>query len=104
MTTWTAVGERAQVDPDNPLAAQVGDTKIGVYEVAGGLYAIEDVCPHAYALLTQGFVDGAEVECPLHNAVFDLTTGKFLRGEPCRDIKSYPIRVIDGRIEVQVGP
>lgn len=102
MSQWTAVGERAQVDPDNPLAVTVGEARIGVYEVADKLHAIEDVCPHAYALLTQGFVDGCEVECPLHNAVFDVTTGKHMRGEPCRDVKTYPIRITaDGRIEVE---
>lgn len=101
MTEWTDVGERSKVDPDNPLPAAVGDTKIGVYEVDGALHAIEDVCPHAYALLTQGFADGCEIECPLHNAVFDVTTGKHLRGEPCRDVKTFPIRVTAGRIEVQ---
>lgn len=102
MSQWTAVGDRTQVDPDNPLAVTVGEAKIGVYEVDGTLHAIEDVCPHAYALLTQGFVDGCEVECPLHNAVFDVTTGKHLRGEPCRDVRTFPIRLAaDGRIEVQ---
>lgn len=101
MSHWTAVGERAQVDADNPLGASVGETKIGIYEVDGALHAIEDVCPHAYALLTQGFVDGCEVECPLHNAVFDVTSGHHLRGEPCRNLKTFPVRITDGRIEVQ---
>lgn len=103
MSDWTAVGDREQVDPDNPFAASVGEQKIGIYEVEGELHAIEDVCPHAFALLTQGFADGCEIECPLHNAVFDVTTGKHLRGEPCRDVKTFPVRVIAGRIEVQAS-
>ena len=102
MSDWTDVGERSQVDADNPLGVAVGATKIGIYEVDGDLHAVEDVCPDAYALLTQGFADGWAVECPLHNAVFDATTGKHLRGEPCRDIRTYPIRISNqGRIEVQ---
>lgn len=102
MSNWTDVGARSQVDADNPLGTAVGETKIGVYEVQGQLYAVEDICPHAFALLTQGFADGCEIECPLHNAVFDVTSGKHLRGEPCRDIKTFPIRInTEGRIEVQ---
>lgn len=101
MSNWTVVGERAQVDPDNPLDVTVGETKLGIYDVGGELHAVENVCPHAYALLTQGFADGCEIECPLHNAVFDVTTGRHLRGEPCRDIKTFPIRITEGRIEVQ---
>jgi len=102
MSTWTEVGERSRVDPDAPLGVTLGETRIGIYEVDGTLYAVEDVCPHAFALLTQGFPDGCEIECPLHNAVFDVTSGKHLRGEPCRDLKTFPIRIEAGRIEVQV--
>jgi len=101
MSEWTAVGTRDQVEPDNPLAARVGELAVGIYDVDGELHAVEDTCPHAQAMLTQGFTEGCEVECPLHNAVFDVTSGKHLRGEPCRDIKTFPVRLVDGRIEVQ---
>ena len=101
MSEWTAVGTRDQVEPDNPLAAKVGELAVGIYDVDGDLHAVEDTCPHAQAMLTQGFTEGCEVECPLHNAVFDVTSGKHLRGEPCRDIKTFPVRLVDGRIEVQ---
>ena len=98
---WKAVGTRDQVEPDSPLAASIGEQRFGIYEVDGTLHAIDDICPHAAAQLTQGFADGCEIECPLHNAVFDVTTGKHLRGEPCSDVKTYPVRVVDGRIELQ---
>jgi nitrite reductase/ring-hydroxylating ferredoxin subunit len=101
MSEWTPVGSRDQVEPDTPLAAAVGDLKIGIYDVGGTLHAIEDICPHANAHLSEGFVTGCEVECPLHAAVFDVTNGKNLRGEPCRDVLTFPVRVVDGRIEVQ---
>jgi 3-phenylpropionate/trans-cinnamate dioxygenase ferredoxin component len=102
MSNWTDVGERSAIEADMPLATTVGELAIGVYEVDGKLHAIEDICPHAHAHLTQGFADGCEIECPLHNAVFDITTGKHLRGEPCRDVKTFPVRVTGARIEVQV--
>jgi nitrite reductase/ring-hydroxylating ferredoxin subunit len=104
MSEWTPVGTREQVDPDTPLAVTVGEQAIGVYDVEGELHAIEDICPHAHAHLTQGFTDGCEIECPLHNAVFDVRSGKHLRGEPCRDVITFPVRVVAGRIEVQAVP
>lgn len=100
MTAWTTVGTLDQIDPDNPIAVAVEDTKIGIYEVAGKLFAIEDVCPHAYALLSSGFIDSGEIECPLHNAVFDICSGRHLRGEPCRDLKTFEIRVVDRDIQI----
>ena len=101
MDSWTTVATRDQVEPDQPLGVSVGETKIGVYDVDGTLHAIEDVCPHAAAMLTQGFMDGCEVECPLHNAVFDVTSGKHLRGEPCRDVKTFPVRLAGQEIQIQ---
>lgn len=103
MSQWIAVGDRQQVEEDNPLAAVVEGRAIGVYEVDGELYALDDICPHAEANLTQGFVDGCEVECPLHNAVFDIRDGKHQRGEPCSDLKVFPVRVVADKIEVQLG-
>jgi nitrite reductase/ring-hydroxylating ferredoxin subunit len=97
MSTWTAVADRSAVEPEAPIAVKVGDADIGLYDVEGNVYAIEEICPHAAAKLSEG----CEVECPLHNAVFDVTTGKHLRGEPCRDLKTFPVRVVEGRIEVQ---
>jgi nitrite reductase/ring-hydroxylating ferredoxin subunit len=104
MSNWTDVGERSQVEPDTPLAAMVGDVAVGVYDIEGELHAIEDICPHAHARLSEGFVEGCEIECPLHAAVFDVRTGKHLRGELCRDVKTFPVRVVDGRVEVQASP
>jgi nitrite reductase/ring-hydroxylating ferredoxin subunit len=103
MSEWTAVATRDQVEPDNPLGVKVGEAEIGLYDVEGDLHAIENICPHAHAHLTEGFADGCEIECPLHNAVFDVTTGRHLRGEPCRDVKTFPVRLVDGRIEVQLA-
>ena len=101
MSDWTPVGERTQVDPITPLAVAVGGVAIGIYEVDGVLHAIEDICPHAQARLSEGFVDGCEIECPMHAAVFDVTTGRHLRGEPCRDVQRYPVRIVGNRIEVR---
>ena len=101
MDDWNNVGTRDQVGPDQPLAASIGEQAFGIYDVDGQLHAIEDICPHAAARLTQGFVDGCEVECPLHNAVFDIATGRHLRGEPCRDLKTFPVRLVGAHIQIQ---
>ncbi len=104
MDTWISVGTRDQLGPDAPLAYEQGETAIGIYEVDGALHAVDDICPHAAANLSQGFVEGCEVECPLHAAVFDVTTGKHLRGEPCGDLRRYPVRLAEGQIQIQILP
>lgn len=92
MSEWVTVGTVDQVASDEGLAVEVGGKEVGVFKVEGTLYAIEDVCPHAYALLSQGFVDGQTVECCLHGAVFDIPTGKCLKEPGGRDLRIYQIR------------
>lgn len=74
------------------IAATVGNRLIGVFDVDGCVYAIENVCPHGQALLTDGHVDGAVVECALHNARFHIPSGQCLNG-PGRDLATFVVRV-----------
>jgi 3-phenylpropionate/trans-cinnamate dioxygenase ferredoxin subunit len=99
---WHDVGAVEGVSDDLALAAKVGEREIGVYAIAGKLYALEDVCPHAYALLSQGFIDGEEVECPLHGAKFHVPTGKCTKEPGGRDLKCYAVKAEGGRVYVRI--
>jgi 3-phenylpropionate/trans-cinnamate dioxygenase ferredoxin subunit len=60
---------------------------------SGEVYAIDDVCTHEQASLSEGFLLGCEVECPLHNSRFDLATGE-VRGFPAtEDTVAYETHV-----------
>jgi nitrite reductase/ring-hydroxylating ferredoxin subunit len=97
---WHDVAEPEQVAEDFPLSAKVGERDIGVFLVNGNYYALEDVCPHAYALLSQGFVEGEEVECPLHGARFHVPSGRCTKEPGGRDLKTFPVKVEGGRLYV----
>lgn len=87
---------------DFPYSAQVDGKAIGIYLIDGHYYALEDVCPHAYALLSQGIVDDGKVECPLHGALFDVRSGHCLREPGKRDLHTYRTRVIGNHIQISV--
>ena len=78
--SWIGVCDAEQVQEDFPYSGSIDGKEIGIYLIDGEYYALEDVCPHAYALLSQGFVEDGKVECPLHEAVFDVKTGQCLHG------------------------
>jgi nitrite reductase/ring-hydroxylating ferredoxin subunit len=101
---WHDVAARDQLDPDFPLGIDVGGQKLGIYLVGDDVRAVEDICPHAYALLSQGFVENGVIECPLHGAQFDLATGKSLTDICDKDIACFPVRVQDGRVFIQIVP
>lgn len=100
--SWEIICKTGEVQDDFPYSAKVNGKEIGIYRVDGEYYALEDVCPHAYALLSQGFVEDGQVECPLHEAVFDIKTGKCLREPADRDLHVYPVRVVDDTVQLQL--
>jgi nitrite reductase/ring-hydroxylating ferredoxin subunit len=100
---WFSVCKVNYVKPDSPFSAQVDDKRIGIYVIGGEYFAMEDTCPHANALLSQGIVDDGTVECPLHGALFDIRTGQCLREPGDRDLVTWLVRVNGDQIEVNLG-
>lgn len=101
--SWLSVCKVGEVTEDVPFSVKQGEKEIGIFKVDDGFYAIEDVCPHAYALLTQGFVEGRTVECPLHEAIFDIPTGKLESGPGCRNLVTYPVKVEGDELLLQIS-
>nr|VXZ92279.1 Naphthalene 1,2-dioxygenase system ferredoxin subunit [Klebsiella pneumoniae] len=98
--SWIGVCDAEQVQEDFPYSGNIDGKEIGIYLIDGEYYALEDVCPHAYALLSRGFVEDGKVECPLHEAVFDVKTGQCLHGPGGRNLNRYPVRVYDNQIQI----
>lgn len=90
---WYRVAERAKVGPDEALSVTVGEENIALCEVDGAVFAFHNICTHEYACMSDGFVDGDQIECPLHQARFDIRTGKALTAPAEVDLRTYPTRV-----------
>jgi len=100
--TWHRVASRSKLTPGNPLAVEVGDKLIGLYLIDDTVYAIGNLCTHEFAILTEGFVEGDAIECPLHQARFSIKTGKVLSEPADADVASYPVKVEGDDIYVGV--
>jgi 3-phenylpropionate/trans-cinnamate dioxygenase ferredoxin component len=99
---WHDVGAADEISEDTPLPATVNGRAVGVYTLGGKYYALEDICPHAEALLSQGFVEGEEIECPLHGARFHIPTGKCTKEPADRNLVCYETKLENARILVKV--
>ena len=87
-------GERMFVD--------IGDTPIVIFNIAGQLFAIGDVCTHDDGPLGDGDIEGFNIVCPRHGAEFDVRTGNVTSMPAVVDIPAYPVRIVAGLIEVGV--
>lgn len=83
-------------------AVTVNGHDIALYEVEGEIHATANVCTHGAARMSDGFLEGREIECPLHQGKFDVCTGKALCAPLTEDIRVYPVRIENQRVMVKL--
>jgi 3-phenylpropionate/trans-cinnamate dioxygenase ferredoxin subunit len=91
--TWTRIAGADEVGEDEALAVSIGELKLAVFHSGGGFHVTGNVCTHQYALLSEGFVEDGCVECPLHQARFDLNTGAAMCAPATQPIRVYPVKL-----------
>ena len=95
---WQPVAERADVPEGDVIAVTVGDQEIALYGVDGEVYATANICTHGHARLCEGFLEGNEIECPLHQGRFDVTNGKPILEPVTEAIRTFPVKIEDGQV------
>ena len=103
MTEWVSVDGIAALPPGSCMRADVDGDDVLVVNVAGALYAMDNICTHEYAQLSDGELQGREIECPLHGARFDVTTGEALTPPAYDDLRMYEVRVEGNVIQVRIA-
>ncbi len=91
---FVKVAQVSEISPGEMITVDFpsGDAVL-IANVEGVIHACDDICSHAYASLSEGDINGAEVECPLHGAVFNITTGEALTPPAEAPIKVYQVQV-----------
>lgn len=98
---WVRVAGAGDVAQGAVLPVKVGKLELAVYRLDdGAYYCTDNICTHAFALLSDGWLEGNVIECPLHAGQFDVCTGKGLGAPIEEDLKTYKVKVEDGQIMV----
>lgn len=101
---WIRVAAADEVIEGAPLALEACGTSIALYRVEGVLFATDNVCTHEFAMLSEGWLEGHVIECPLHAGQFDIRTGKALCRPVETDLKTYPVKVEGDDVLVNLTP
>jgi naphthalene 1,2-dioxygenase system ferredoxin subunit len=102
MSQWHDVAAQADLFEDAGIAVTVQGLEVALFSVAGQVHAIDNACSHGLARLCEGWVVGAEIECPLHQGRFSLHTGEAMFGPACEPVRVWPVRIENGRVWVSV--
>ena len=102
MTEWHRVAACVDVTEGSPLGVTVEGVPVALFMTNGEYFALHDLCTHGAARLSEGFVEGGCVECPLHQGLFDLKTGAPRAAPVVEAVRTYSVRIVDGHIEVSL--
>jgi nitrite reductase/ring-hydroxylating ferredoxin subunit len=97
---WRKVARLGDVSDDDVIQVTVEGRCLALFNIAGQHYVTSGVCTHAHALLAQGYLQDDTIECPLHQGVFHVPTGRAMSPPATQDLETYPVRVADGAILV----
>ncbi len=97
------VAEDLALAPGAMVVAEGGGIQLLVIRSTDGtLSAVEDRCSHADVQLSEGTLNGGEIECPAHGARFDVKTGRALCLPAVRPVRTFPVKVVGGKIVVEI--
>jgi naphthalene 1,2-dioxygenase system ferredoxin subunit len=100
---WTDAAAVDDVPADDVIAVLVGGNEVALYSVEGSVYATDNICTHGHARLCEGFLEGHEIECPLHQGKFDVRNGAPTCAPVTEAIRSYPVKIEGGRVFLSLG-
>lgn len=92
----------SDLDHNEARRFTVNGTDIALFRVEDNYFALDDLCSHGPGSLSEGFLDGFNIECDFHNGAFDIRTGEVTE-PPCVDpVRSYPVTKKDGKVFIEL--
>lgn len=108
-THWLYACTTDEVPANGGVCVKYNDEQIALFHFArrNEWYASQNACPHRNQMaLSRGMIgsqDGQpKVACPFHKKTFSLITGECLSGDECHHIKTYPVKVEEGKVYIEV--
>ncbi len=99
---WHRVAKASAVREGEPVSVDIADQNIALCRLGTSIYAIDNICSHEYACLSDGLVEDGEIECPLHQARFDIKSGKALTEPATVNLRTFEVKVEGDDVLVRV--
>lgn len=102
--TYVPAAALADVPKGGVLAVEVDGEEIALVRDGDDVYAMRDECSHASIPLSEGDVEGCEIECWLHGSRFDVRTGKPVNLPATEPVPIYPTQIEGETVMVDLSP
>lgn len=103
MAEWVDACGVDDIDEEDLIRWDHAGRTFALYRSPDSEYFCTDgLCTHENVHLSGGLVMDHVIECPKHNGQFDYRTGEAVRAPVCVNLRTYPVRVEGGRVQVQL--
>lgn len=102
MTDWIDVCSFDDIDDEDVLRFDHVGSTYAIYRLGDKVYATDGLCTHEKIHLADGLVMEHVIECPKHNGRFDIRDGRALGAPVCVNLRTWPARLSEGRIQIQI--
>jgi len=99
---WQTIIELSALEFKDVTQVHHKELTLAVYDTQNGVFVSDARCTHAGANLCDGYFDGKYIECPLHQGLFDVSTGDAKAAPATQPLKIYESRVKDGKVQVKL--
>jgi len=99
---WVEVSDESGIEVEDIVRFDHDNKTYCVYKLEDGYYATDGLCTHETVHLEDGLVIDDEIECPMHQGIFKIKTGKAISPPACVDLKTYPVKVDNGKIFINI--
>ncbi len=100
MDTWIDVASVDELGPGDRRVIDLDGVPVAVFNLEGEYFAIKNECTHDGGELASGELEGDVIICPRHGARFSITTGEVLGPPAYEDVRTFEVRVLDGKVQV----
>jgi naphthalene 1,2-dioxygenase ferredoxin component len=95
---WTDAASLDELWDGAGIGVVVQGREVALFRIGEAVFATDALCTHGQARLCEGFVEGHEIECPLHQGRFDLRSGEATCAPASAPLRTHPVRVEAGRV------
>ena len=99
---WIEVGPTNSIDEEDVIRFDHQEKTFCIYRLKDGFYATDGICTHEAVHLEDGLVMDDEIECPMHQGIFNIKSGEAVSPPACKDLKTYPVKIDNDKIFIKL--
>ncbi len=102
MSKFVKVATKSEIADQSAKCVEVEGKRIALFNLGGDFYAIDDTCTHKGGPLSEGSIEGEEIECPWHGARFNIKSADVISPPAPQGVTKYTVRLTGDAVEIEV--